>query len=335
MGLLLLIAGCGTADPLAEAEAALDRGDQPAAIAALRRHLERAPDASETRLKLASLLRDGQPVEALELLEEIPSTDPARIAAVQQIAVIHLVAGRTLEAEQALKEVVSAQPENFGARLSLAELYFQAKAFEAALPHALEARRLQPDRAQTCLLLAEIHDELHDPAAMIEPLEAAIRIDPDYYEARLNLAYASYKTGALDVAAEQAKWCVDRNPADVAAIRTLGLVARDEGRYSMAKSYLSRALALAPDDVDCRILEADLLLYERQPEAAYNRLKAIYPKYRETVRYLGALARAAASAGKRDESRSLYQSVEKLLNPPGGSPQSQPPQGPVEEVVPR
>lgn len=335
--LVLPITGCGwgQTDPLAEAAAALDRGDQAAAITALRKHLEVAPQSSQTRLQLAMLLRESQPVEALDILGEIPATDPNRIAAVQQMAILQIVTGQAAEAERSLKEVLAAEPKNFGAQLSLAELYFQGRSFEAALPHALEARQLQPERAQTCLLLADIYDELHDPAAMIEPLEAALKIDPDFYEAHLNLAYASLETGALDAAQEHAKWCVDRNAGDIAAVRMLASVARDQGRLETARSYLSRALALAPNDVDSRILEADLLLYERKPEAAYDRLKLIFPKNRETVRYLGALARAAASAGKREESQALHQSIEKLLELSRKYPESRPTQGPVNNAEPR
>ena len=311
--------GGGNSALLAQAEEALDRGDRDTAIAAFRTYLERVPDASETRLKLGSLLRESEPREALQVLEKVPVSDPHRLAAVQQIAIIQIVAGRSTEAESALKEVIVAQPENFGAQLSLAELYFRMGAFKSALPHAIEARRLRPDRAQTCLLLAEIHDELHDPASMIEPLRSALQIDPDFYAAHLNLAYAAHKTGDLTTASNEANWCLARQPRDVAALRILAAVARDDGRFTEAQSRLDKALAIAPHDLDCRILEADLLLYKRQPRQAYDRLKEIYDANKETVRYLGALARSAASAGLREESKALHRRISERVEKPAAS----------------
>ncbi len=312
---LLLIVGCERVAPdyLEEASSALKRGDEAAAISALREHLREAPGSSYTRLKLAALLRDSKPEEALDILGQVPPSDPKRITALQQTAIIQIVMDRTTDAEKTLQEIVTAQPENLGAQLSLAELYFRRKTPEAALPYALEAVRLAPDRAQTLLLVAEIYDELHNYGAMIEPLQAAIAINPDYYEARLNLAYAFHRIGELAPAETQAKWCLDANPRDVSALRILAAIARDQGHFADAGRLLKMALQIQPEDVDCRILEADLLLYERRPQEAYERLKEIFDTQRNTVRYLGALARAAASAGERDESRKLYQAVEKLV----------------------
>ena len=148
---------------------------------------------------------------------------------------------------------------------------------------------------------------------MIEPLQTAVRIDPSYYEARSNLAYAALRTGDLATARVQAEWCHQAKPRDVFAIRTLATIARDEGRFDDARLLLKEALALQPADLDSRILEADLLLFERQPQAAYDRLKDLYEQHATTVRYLGVLARAAAASGRREEARQHYQTVESLL----------------------
>ncbi len=334
---VMLVLGCerGTSDYLAEASSALERGDEATAISALRAHLQETPESSDTRLRLAVLLRQSNPDEALKILGPITPSDPQRIAAMQQIAIIHLLAGRTVDAEKALQEVVTAQPENLGAQLSLAELYYGNNSPEAALPHAHAASRLAPDRAQTFLLIAEIYDELNNDAAMVEPLQSAIAIDPGYYEARLNLAFAHHRTGQLAEAETQAQWCLNANPHDVPALRILAAVARDQGRFDDAKALLTKALRLQPDDVDCRILEADLLLYERQPQVAYERLKGLFNTQRTTVRYLGALARAAASAGRREESRKLYQTVEELVQQSRRKDMLKPPENSGGDLAPR
>jgi predicted Zn-dependent protease len=309
------LGGCGQveSDPLVEAALALERGDRDAAISLFQKHLDEFPDSSQTRLRLAVLLRESNPDKALEVLGAIPRTDPHRIAAMQQTAILQLVAGRTAAAQAALEEVVAAQPDNFGAQLSLAELYFDAKLPQSALPHAMSASRLSPKRAQTYLLIADIYDELHDPQSMIAPLQSAIELEPEYYEARLNLAYAALRIGDLDTAKQQATWCHRRQPRDVSALRILASAARDEGQFADARTFLAKGLEIAPQDLDCRILEADLLLYERQPQAAYDRLKELYDAHKTTVRYLGALARAAATSGKREESRALYKAIDELL----------------------
>ncbi|MBI1347175.1 tetratricopeptide repeat protein [bacterium] len=305
--------GRTTPNYLEEARAAQMRGDTVAAISAMKSQLAIAPESSKTRLQLASLLRESDPDEALAVLRVIPESDANWTAALQETAIIHMLSGQTDEASAALEALVAVEPEHFGAQLSLAELYFNNHDPKKALPHAQVAAKLEPNRAQTFLLIADIHDVLQNYAMMIEPLQIAVDIDPDFYAAHLNLAYAHHRIGQLAEATTQAEWCLKKNSREVAALRILASVARSEGRFDDAEKWLAQALKVRPEDLDCRILEADLLLYQRQPQAAYERLKELYDSHSTTVRYLGALSRSAAAAGERDEARKLYQSVEELL----------------------
>ena len=300
-------------DFMQQASSALKRGDEAAAVSALRSEIQRDPDSTAAKLRLAKLLQDSSPDEALEYLQQIPVSDPQRANAVQQIAVLCILHNKTSEAEAALLELTEKSPDSLGPQLSLAELYFQNQKPEAALPFAVKAASLAPDRAQTFLLLAEIHDDMLHPEKMIEPLQQAIRLEPDFYEAHLNLAYAYNKTGQPTLAEEQARWCLGLNAREVAALRILAAAARDLGDFKAAKQHLKAASQIEPLNLDCRILEADLLLYERKPQEAYDRLRELYDSQQQTVRYLGALARAAASAGKREEARELHQKVAELL----------------------
>lgn len=310
--LLLLADGCqnSSSDPEARDGNRTANGRSETEIDSLRAQLAAHPESNATRLRLGELLRSDAPDEAISLLEEIPASAPERTAALQQLAIIHLLANRYESARTVLREFVAREPNNFGGQLSLAETEFNLGNPDAALPHALTAARLAPNRPQTFVLIADIQDERQDYPAMIEPLQTALALDPGAYDVHLNLAYACQRTGDLDQAEAEAGWCLERKPDDVAALRIQALVARDRGDFARSRQFLERALAIQPNDVDCRILEADLLLFERQPRQAYERLRGIEEQHRETVRYLGALARAAASAGERDEAKRLYQAAE-------------------------
>lgn len=308
----LLASGCGDSalgPDRRHGNSSANRHDETE-IDALRARLAANPQSAATRLRLGELLRSDAPDEAISLLEKIPASVPERTAALQQMAIIHLLANRYESARTVLREFVAREPDNFGGQLSLAETEFNLGNPDGALPHALAAARLSPDRPRTFVLIADIHDERHDYPAMIEPLQTALALDPDAYDVHLNLAYACQRTGHLDQADTEAGWCLARKPDDVAALRIQALVARDRGDFPRSRQLLDRALALQPNDVDCRILEADLLLFERQPRQAYDRLREIEDQHRETVRYLGALARAAASAGEREEAKRLYEAAQ-------------------------
>jgi tetratricopeptide (TPR) repeat protein len=294
------------------AEKAAATGDNEAAIHAFRLHLTRFPEATDVRMKLAKLLVAVDPTESLEHFRLIPQGDSSHQDALRQIAFICLQTDRSAEAEQALLQLESLAPDDFAVQLSLAELYFHDENFKDALPYAVHAASLKPERAETWLLIAEIRDGLRQKPEMIAPLQKALELSPDSYKGHLNLAYAFHAAGDLPGAATEASWCLQRNPDEVFALQILASVARNEGRFDDAAAGVKQALALEPRNVDCRILEADLLLYHRKPKEAYSRLKELHAEHKETYRYLGSLARAAAASGHIDEARQIHLALDGL-----------------------
>lgn len=294
---------------LQQAEKSLADHDSAAAVAALRAHLSQHTAAHDIRYKLALLLKDDDEDGALAELIQIPSGAPQHLAAQRLIAVIHLLADRYQEAEKPLLIIEQSDPRDFGVQLSLAENYYHQQKYKQALPYALRVAELQPGRVQTQILIADIYDGSNRRPDMIPPLQRAIQLEPDRYEAHLNLAYAYYDGGQLQEARREANWCLQRKPDEVFTHRILAMVARDEGRFDTAQVELNKALKLDANDVDCRILEADLLMFERRPDEAYQRLKPLFEQHKTTTRYLGSLARAAAASGRTDEAQQLHETI--------------------------
>ena len=294
------------------AEKSLATGDNEAAIHGFRLHLARFPEATDVRMKLANLLVTVDPAESVEHLRLIPQDDANYEEALRQIAFICLQADRSAEALEVLLQLEAVDSDDFAVQLSLAELYFHSEKFKDALPRALHAATLQPGRSETWLLIAEVRDGLRQKPEMIAPLQKAIELSPDSYKAHLNLSYAFHAAGDLSGAASEARWCLERNPDEVFALQIIASVARDEGRFDDAAAGVKQALFLAPRNVDCRILEADLLLYHRKPKEAYSRLKELHEEHKETYRYLGSLARAAAASGQIDEARQIHLALDSL-----------------------
>jgi predicted Zn-dependent protease len=311
-GIVYAIATLNSPTHIETAERALAVGDNEAAIRAFRSHLVRYPAATDVRMKLAGLMASVDPAQAVEHLRLIPEEAASYNDALRQIAFICLKADQHQPAEEALLRLEARNAEDFAVQLSLAELYFHQENYKSALTRAVHATNLQPDRAETWLLVAEIRDGLRQKPEMIAPLQKAIELAPDLYDAHLNLAYAYHAAGDLSGAATEARWCLQRNPNEVFALQILSSVARDEGRFDDAAEGVKKALSLSPRDVDCRILEADLLLYHRKPKEAYARLKELREEHTETYRYLGSLARAAAASGHIDEARQIHLALDSL-----------------------
>jgi tetratricopeptide (TPR) repeat protein len=293
---------------------ALKRAQQAAAARhwakaeqAFTEHLQQAPRDHAARLELGRVLQQIAPRRAREELNKIPADADEYIPAMREIADFCLAHGPAAEAERALRILQETTPRDPEILLSLAAMYHRAGNYQEALRLALRASELQPERAQTFFLIAELYDDLRRPSEMIAPLERAIELDRDFEAAHLNLSYATLWAGQSDRARSEAQWCLERDPRNVAARCFLAKAARDAGDWDLALAETRHALSISPDDLECRILEAELLLFQREPRTAYHRLRPIYERHRTDRRVVGLLARAATASGLAAEGRRLQQ----------------------------
>jgi predicted Zn-dependent protease len=187
------------------------------------------------------------------------------------------------------------------AELAQAERLARRGDYLAALEQVDRAIALRPERVEPHLLRAELLFREHRSDEMIPSLKRAIELDPARFEAHANLAYALRYTGRLDEAEREARWCLSQRPDFVPVRRVLAEIHRDRGDLDAARDEVRRALQFDPHDLDSRLLEADLLIYEREFEAAYERLTSLLPRHPRNRRLLAALARSAQMTGRLDE----------------------------------
>jgi len=298
--------------PLTLARAAVANGALNDAVERFLQHLARNPEDWGVRNELGLVLAQIDKPQALLEFRKVPPASEAYEDARRQIAVICLATERLEEAKEVLLELVDKQPEDWSLQLLLAETLFRQRQARSALPHAKKSAELNPEHPRSHFLVAELLDDLNRTGEMVAPLEKVLELDPEDYPAHLNLAYAFAETGQFDKSKLAAEWCLAKVPADINARRYLALAARAAGHHDEAQQEIERALALAPNDFACRLLEAELLLFQRQAEQALERLKPLYAEYKDDRRLVALLARAAAGAGRKDEEEDFNQQLQKL-----------------------
>lgn len=175
--------------------------------------------------------------------------------------------------------------------------------FKVALQHADKALLRAPESVEALLLRAELLYQLHRADEMIGPLRQVLRQDPARFEAHANLAYALRFAGQLDAAEQEARWCLESQPEFVPALRLLAEVQRDRGQIQDAMASIRQARALAPDDLDSGLLQAELQLYHRDFESAYQTLQPLLAPHTGNHRLLSALSRACQLTGRDREAR--------------------------------
>ncbi|MBL7044953.1 MAG: tetratricopeptide repeat protein [Pirellulaceae bacterium] len=298
--------------PLDVAEQAIAEGQWETAVECYLIHLVDHPDDWGARLELSVPLTEIDPKQALVELRKIPPDTDEYLQANRQIAGICIACERFKEAKEALLALEAATPDDWWVHVSLAEAFLREGKLILALHHAQRGAQLNPAHTRTHFLVAEVLDDLNRHVEMIPPLQEVIALEPEHYGAHLNLCYAYAKAGQAGNTRREAEWCLARNPAEVDALRLLATAARDEGKRDEAMEKIQKALKLSPDDLNSRLLEAELLLFDRKADEAFGRLQPLYDRHKNDRRLAALLARSATAAGQLEEAKKYREQVQKL-----------------------
>ncbi len=293
------------ADDRTKARILADEGATDAAITALQRHLSHSPDDFAARLELAQLLQRRKPLEALREFRQIPPSAAEFTSAARAVAGLSMTLERDYDAIAPLASLEEKFPNEAGIQQALAEIFFRQREYEKSLEHARRFRTLKPDSVEACLLIAESSDSLGQMEAMIEPLEWALHLDPEIPHAHLNLAFALQSVGRSEEAFPHVRWFVDRYPSSVAGNRILALVERSRDHDDEALAAAQKASELGPANLDCAILVADMLLYHRRYQEAYDKLDKLAVDWPREPRVLTPLLRAAVLCRKSERVQQL------------------------------
>jgi tetratricopeptide (TPR) repeat protein len=315
---------------LREAQALARRGQGAEARGRLEAILAAAPGMAEARFLLAQLLlQAGEAAPALAQLEQAAALRPNQ-PAIWQLAGRAAAALKDPEASaRLLRQAKRARIDralllrlqdqlNPGPRRTQADLgsappaevqraiaLLQKGALAEAAALAGRLHRAHPKVA----LIADIHasalGRLGRAAEAERAHRLAVRLDPDYAEARANLGRFLLYQGRLAEAVEALSGALERLPDLPAALIAMGQAQARLGHAAAAETALRRALELAPDAVPARLELAEVLLAQRPaevPEVLAPLAKTPLPNAAEKV----LAARALAAEGRTEAAEEAF-----------------------------
>jgi Flp pilus assembly protein TadD len=169
--------------------ALMEAGDFPTAGARFREALELNPHNVKAHIGLGNTLEQASNNdEALIHYNEALRLDPT--SAIGHINVGNILSKRR-EHARAIEEYETAlrfEPGNVYAHFNLGQCLLATGEYPAALVHLTEVHRRGPSNAALCYLLAKVHERLAQRTEAVRFYEQAIRIRPDYSEAKAGLA---------------------------------------------------------------------------------------------------------------------------------------------------
>jgi predicted CXXCH cytochrome family protein len=213
------------------------------------------------------------PEQRLQLLPSLLA-DPVlavRVAAARSLAVVppdQLPAGQRTDLDRALKELEAAEMAS-------------------------------ADRPESHLALGAVDAERGDAAAAEAAYRQALRLDPQFVPAMLNLADLYRALGRDGEAETLLRQAVATAPDDAAAAHAFGLLKARQGKLEDALALLRNAATLAPDDARYAYVYAVALNTAGRSADALAVLSAANGRHPSDLDILTALATISRDAGDR------------------------------------
>jgi tetratricopeptide (TPR) repeat protein len=342
------------------AEFLFKRNEPAQAESELRAAIAANPKPAELHVALAALLEKGRKFgDAEKVFRDFIGANEDQPDAVKvKVLLAEMLArqGKAGESEALVKAVLAKNPQDHAALLLMGRLALGKKNAQDAISAFRSVLKDQPDSTEVMALLATAFQLDGKPALVQENLEHAVRLKPQDFSLRRNLAQFLIQQGKLPEALAQADDFLKVQPdsleglnlkADVlvlsknneaveAALKDmkarfpdkpvgafrLGSFYQNQQKYDAALAEYEIAMQKAP--VDYEILKAIVSMYvgQHQPakaEAQLRKALAADPKQAGTYELLGALALS------QNQGEAAVKALEKAieLNPQWLSPYAQ------------
>lgn len=170
---------------------------------------------------------------------------------------------------------VALHPKEAGAQFALAHLAVRQGDLEIAAKAIDEALQERPDWDEAAIFKARILISAQDPQKAQAFYQAYLSAHPSATAMRLSYARYLIDLKQWDKALREFKHVADANPQDVDSIYAVGLLALQTNQLNEAETYLKRALALQPDNDQCRLYLGQLAEERKHYAEALRRYHSI------------------------------------------------------------
>ena len=212
----------------------------------LRQVVARHPQIPKAQRELANaLIAQGKGDEAIQCYKRVIELTPDNPAAHRDLAMAYKTLGRKQEAEQALDESFELDPER--KELVMAAQHQQEGEFGKAEAICRNILRRDPRNVNATRMLGTLARDLGKPRLAARMLRNAVKLAPDFFGARMDLARALIEIDELDECEEVLQEAVRQKPELPHPYSLLGNLYTKQGRFDEAVGVYKEALAKQPN----------------------------------------------------------------------------------------
>jgi len=233
------------------------------------------------------------------------------------LADIYYAKERYVDSRKVLKKAVSINPESTPALLKLARLYLIYRDYKSSMNYVNKALKVDPSLEDAYFIKAISNAENGDTAAAIYNYQKAVEMNPNYYDAWVELG-GLYMAKGNPLAEQYYLNALDIDTSNTHALYVLGYYYQETGNYPKAEKYYQSLLLKADNENALFNLGYINLVYlNNYPQAIiyFQKALSINENYHEA---LFNLAYSLELSGDMKDARSKYQELlKKVPNHPG------------------
>jgi len=315
------------------------KGETDQAITLFKQLVERhgTPVADEHYQLGLAYLKKGSAQDAIHWLSQAAELRPQEASVRTALGKAYQLAGRSEEAAEAFKASAQMRDRDLEASklLQSCRQYLQSKEVEKALE--IRTRLLALNDSEFLIALGTLFGENGLPEQAVEPLQKAVALTENSFEAQFNLGYTFLGLGKNELAEQHLGRALQLKPDSFEACSLLGVAQSNRKQNLAAIASFRRAVELRPDNLRVlsllalqfiegryyeeavRLLTQAIELNKSDPDLRFLLIQAHYKNQdsikalqlaQETVQQYPSLARAhyelgfqLASIGRFEESK--------------------------------
>jgi tetratricopeptide (TPR) repeat protein len=288
--------------------------DEPAkAVKHLETLTETFPFRSQLELNLGkACLAASDFRKAADLLDRVLAKVPGAIEAVQLRAGLYLKDGQPGEAIRLVEPLLAAMPTNRSTQDLLVAAYRSANRLDEAVAILRRQCEASPEDVAPRFKLGEVLISQGKAAEARTVFEQVLMLSPDHLGAVAQLAALDQQEGKVNEAMARIDAYISTHPESPQAHFLKANLWFSRKDYQAAETSATKAIELKPDDTAAYGLLVRIQIIDGRLEAAVERLKQLLkasPANLSAFMYLGSLLR---ELGRIDEARSCFEEMLKI-----------------------
>lgn len=284
------------------------RNNQPERCIELLRPLIGTKDESPQVLALmgSANMRLGKFVESSDFFERAARLAPNAAAIQTQLAVSHLAEGSTDKAIGNLETAMEIDPESRQASILLTLMRLRERKYDLALQAAEKLAKRLPDNPLPKNLLGAAYLGKNQVGEARAQFEAALKINPHFHPARMNLARLDLRENKVAAAQAEFEKIVAEKKDHTGAMIALAEIAARENRPDDVVAWLRKADAANPKDITAAGRLIAFYQKNRQPGKALAVARELDSRFPTNPRVIEILGRTQLAAGESANAATTY-----------------------------